>query len=503
MPKGAMPVLVGVGQVTDHWDGTAGPEGAPSPNSLCVSASKIALEDAGIAASEIDTLAVVRIFEDSVPGDRHPHGHNTNLPGTIARDIGAKPDRAIYAAVGGQSPQQLANEMAARIHAGEIECALVTGSEANKASKAARKHGVDINWADGDDLEIEDRGMGEMLLSRPEIKHGIIAPAYFYALFENAMAARDGQTRSERRAEMSDLFAKFAAVAASNPDSQFDTKSFDADFLATPSKANYPFADPFLKWHIAQDAVNQSGAFIIMSEAKADALGVAAEKRVYLHGSGEASDDFISERPILDGSWAMETSISRALAQAGTTPDAIGAFDLYSCFPCAVFSSMAVLGIDHKTETRPLTLTGGLPFFGGPGNNYSMHGIVSMTDWLRNNPGAQGLVLANGGWMTKEAVGIWSTRKPDAFTPVEAMAKPSEKASLIETASTGEIETYTVTYGKDGPMSGIIFARTESGERFIAAAAPEAMPRLLEEESPVGLKVSVTHADERNTFAFA
>ena len=310
--------------------------------------------------------------------------------------------------------------------------------------------------------------MGEMLLSRPEIKHGIIAPAYFYALFENAMAARDGQTRSERRAEMSDLFAKFAAVAASNPDSQFDTKSFDADFLATPSKANYPFADPFLKWHIAQDAVNQSGAFIIMSEAKADALGVAAEKRVYLHGSGEASDDFISERPILDGSWAMETSISRALAQAGTTPDAIGAFDLYSCFPCAVFSSMAVLGIDHKTETRPLTL-----------------------------------VLANGGWMTKEAVGIWSTRKPDAFTPVEAMAKPSEKASLIETASTGEIETYTVTYGKDGPMSGIIFARTESGERFIAAAAPEAMPRLLEEESPVGLKVSVTHADERNTFAFA
>ncbi|MEL7283387.1 MAG: acetyl-CoA acetyltransferase, partial [Pseudomonadota bacterium] len=134
MPKGAIPVLVGVGQITDHWDGTSGADGAPSPHSLCVSASQIALEDAGIAASEIDTITVVRIFEDSVPGDRHPHGHNTNLPGTIARDIGAKPQRAIYAAVGGQSPQQLANEMANRIHTGEIECALVTGSEANKAS---------------------------------------------------------------------------------------------------------------------------------------------------------------------------------------------------------------------------------------------------------------------------------------------------------------------------------------------------------------------------------
>lgn len=502
MAKGAIPVLVGVGQITDHWDGTAEASVAPSPKSLCVSAAKIALEDAGISAREIDMLAVVRIFEDSIPGDRHPHGHNTNLPGTIARDIGAKPKQAIYAAVGGQSPQQLANEMAARIHAGEFECALVTGSEANKASKAARKHGVEIDWADADPLEFEDRGMGDMLLSRAEIKHGIIAPAYFYALFENAMAARDGQTRSERRRAMSDLFAKFAAVAAEHPHSQFDTAGFDTEFLATPSKANYPFADPFLKWHIAQDAVNQGAAFLIMSDSKADALGIPASARVYLHGSGEASDDFISERPVLDGSWAMQTAIDRALQQAGRTPDEISAFDLYSCFPCAVFSSMAALGIAHESETRPLTVTGGLPFFGGPGNNYSAHGLVSMTEWLRAHEGAYGLVLANGGWMSKEAVGIWSTEKPAAFTPVAAAAKPTQTIDLDPAPSAGAIESYTVTYGKDGPMSGIIFARTDQGDRFIAVAAPDAMPRLLEEESPVGQRVRVTTENERNTFEF-
>ena len=503
MPKGSIPVLVGVGQFTSHWDGTAGPAGAPSPNSLCVTASQAALTDAGIPASAIDTIAVVRIFEDSVPGDNHPHGHNTNLPGTIARDIGASPDRAIYAAVGGQSPQQLANEMTARIHTGEVECALVTGSEANKASKAARKHGVAINWTDNADLAFEDRGMGDMLLSRAEIKHGIIAPAYFYALFENAMAARDGQTRSQRRAAMSDLFAKFAAVAADHPHAQFDTSNFDADFLATPSKANYPFADPFLKWHIAQDAVNQGAAMILMSEEKANELGVAQEKRVYLHGGGEASDDYISERPILNGSWAMDTAINRALSQAGKTSVDMAAFDLYSCFPCAVFSSMAVLGIDHKTETRPLTMTGGLPFFGGPGNNYSLHGIVSMTEHLRANQGDFGLVLANGGWMTKEAAGVWSTARPDQFTPVEPIAKAPVKVTLTDTPATGTIETYTVTHGKNGPNGGIIFVRTESGERFIAVAAPEALPRLLEEDSPVGLPVTVTTDRERNTFQFA
>ena len=503
MPKGAMPVLVGVGQVTSQWDATAGPEGAPSPKGLCVSASEAALADAGIPASAIDTIAVVRIFEDSVPGDRHPHGHNTNLPGTIARDIGAKPTRAIYASVGGQSPQQLANEMAARIHAGEIECALVTGSEANKASKAARKHGVEINWADSDPLPFEDRGLGEMLLSRAEIKHGIVAPAYFYALFENAMAARDGETRSQRRATMSALWAKFAAVAANNPYSQFDTAGFDAHFLATPSRQNYPFADPFLKWHIAQDAVNQGSAMILMSEDKADALGVPADKRVYLHGSGEASDDFISERPQLDGSWAMQQAITHALAQAGKSSADMAAFDLYSCFPCAVFSSMAVLGLNPKTETRPLTLTGGLPFFGGPGNNYSLHGIAEMANFVRAAPGAFGLVLANGGWMTKEAAGVWSTARPAAFTPVAPYAKPAQKVALAEAPSGGTVETYTVTYGKDGPASGIIFGRTEDGARFIAVAAPEALPRLLEEESPVGERVNVTTSDERNTFTFA
>ncbi|MEO1322410.1 MAG: acetyl-CoA acetyltransferase [Pseudomonadota bacterium] len=502
MPKGAIPVLVGVGQITDHWDGTSGADGAPSPHSLCVSASQIALKDAGIAASEIDTLAVIRINEDSVPRRRHPHGHNPNLPGTIARDLGASPSQAIYSGVGGQSPQALANEMAARIFNGEAECALVTGSEAIKASKAARKHELEIDWSDDDGLEIDDRGMGEMLLSRAEIKHGLVAPAYFYALFENAMAARDGQTRSERRKAMAELFSKFAAVAATNPHAQFDTKDFDADFLAAPSRKNYPFADPFLKWHIAQDAVSMGSAFLIMSEDKADALGITAEKRVYLHGGGEASDYNLSERPVIDGSWAMDIALNRALDQAGKTAAEMHAFDLYSCFPCAVFSSMAVLGIDHTTETRPLTVTGGLPYFGGPGNNYSSHALVSMAEWLRAHPGEFGLVLANGGWMTKEAAGVWSTTKPEGFTAVETMAKPDTPVTLTTNVESGTIETYTVTYGREGPTGGIIFARTDDGQRFIAVAKPEALPRLLEEESPVGLKVTAETDNETNHFSF-
>jgi acetyl-CoA C-acetyltransferase len=503
MAKGDLPVLVGVGQSLSQWDGSAGPAGAPSPLSLMVNASKQALADTGAAnvAGAIDTIAVVRIFEDSVRGAPHPHGHNTNLPGTLARDLGASPAHLIYEVVGGQSPQALVNEMAAKVFEGEIECALISGSEANRASKGARRHGVEINWADSADADYDDRGSGPMMLSREEIKHGIVAPAYFYALFENAIAAREGRSRSQHRKAMAELFQPFSAVAAKNPYSQFPVEH-SVEFLSTPSKANYEYADPFLKWFIAQDAVNQGAAAIVMSSSKADELGIAEDKRVYLHGAGEGADDFISLRPRLDGSFAMEAAISRALEQSGKATADMAHFDLYSCFPCAVFSSTQALGLDWKTDKRPLTLTGGLPFFGGPGNNYSLHGIAEMVAKLRGDAGSYGLVLANGGWMTKEAVGVYSTAKPAEFTPVARYARPTEEVDLCADSCVAKLETFTVTHGKQGPNKGIIFARLPDGRRALANASPAALAVLREDESPVGRSVKILVEGETGTFDF-
>jgi len=502
MAAGDRPVLVGAGQITSHWQPGDGAEAAPSPRGLAVSASQKALADAGLQAGDIDTLAVARLTSDSIPRPRYPFGQNSNLPGTIARDLGAVPRHAIYEIAGGQSSQKLVNEMAGRIHAGETDIALITGSEANRTVKAAQKAGLELDWSDSADLDVEDRGMGPMLLNRTEIKHGLVLPAYFYALFENVFAHKAGETRDQHRHTMARLFAKFAAVARDNPYAQFPV-DFDADFLATPSRDNYPFADPFLKWLMAQDSVNQAAAVIMMSESRADALNIAPDKRVYLHGSGEAIDSHISERPRLDGSWAMQAALSRALDQAGLDSAQIDIFDLYSCFPCAVFSSMAVLGLDPETETRPLTVTGGLPFFGGPGNNYSLHAIASMAERLRARPGAFGLVLANGGWMTKEAAGVWSTQRPERFTPTEAAATPDETVSLDPAPTSGTLESYTVTHGRDGPDKGIIFARTASGDRFLANASPAALDRLCRDGSPIGAAVTTRHADEVNTFDFA
>ena len=508
MAKGSMPVLVGVGQTVSHWDGTSGLDGIPSVLSLAEEAARAALTDTqiGDAAAlieSLDTVTVVRTMEDSIPSLTPPFGICNNLPLGLARAIGANPERVIYSGVGGQSPQALINELAARIYAGDAECALLAGAENIGAQKAARKQGLtpDLNIEiDGD---MEDRGVGAHMLSRAEAKHGLVKPAYFYSLFENAIAHREGRTRSEHRSAMGALFAKFSDVAAANPYAQVPAAR-SAAFLATPSAENYAFADPFLKWHIAQDAVNQAAAVIIMSEEKADALGIPTGARIYLHGGGEAADLHISERPQLDGSWAMQIALTRALSQAGKTASEIDVFDLYSCFPCAVFSAADVLGLDWQTDPRALTQTGGLPFFGGPGNNYSLHGIASTAEALRAAPDAFGLVLANGGWMTKEAAGVYSAIRPDAFTAAEPAAKADEPVTLTDAPEGGTVETFTLINGRDGPSHAVIFGRTADGARFIASSrVPETLAQMSGEESMIGRAVSLTTDAEVNTFRFA
>lgn len=505
MAKGSVPVLVGAGQTVSHWTAQTGVETAPGFLSLGIEAANYAMSDTGAKglARAIDTIAMVRTMDDSIPSFAQPFGRCSNLPRGIAAGIGANPDQAIYEIAGGQSPQSLVNEMANRIFAGDCDVALICGSEAIGARKAARKAGLKLDFAFDFDGTLDDRGPGPAMLSRIEIKHGLVTPAFLYSLFENAYAYKAQRTRGMHRLAMSELFSRFSDVAANNPNAQFQ-QARSPEFLATPSRENYPFTDTYLKWHMAQDAVNMAAALVIMSCEKADALGIAQNARVYLHGAGEATDLNISERQKLHGSWAMEVALRRAFQQAEITPQDIKLFDLYSCFPIAVFSSTDIMGIDWRTDKRALTLTGGLPFFGGPGNNYSLHAIASMVEALRRQRGAYGLVLANGGWMTKEAAGVYSTEKPANFTPVSSPSSAKDPVRLDQAPARGHLETFTIVQGRSGSEHAIAFGRTENGGRFLATTrAPEMLDKLGSDTLQIGRDISVSCEGDVNTFKFA
>jgi acetyl-CoA C-acetyltransferase len=497
------PILVGVGQIVSHWDGKDA-AAAPSTLSLCRAAARSALHDTGagqVITSCVDVLTVVRTMQDSVPGLGAAFPQCANLPRALSAELGLTPRRAIYSGVGGDQPQALVNEFAESIHKGDAQVVVLAGAEAIAAAKTAARARTPLDWSYETTGEMEDRGYGARLLSNYEIANGLGYPTKTYPIFEHALRARMGLDRDAYRRMMSKLWSGFSAVAALNPYAQFPTQR-DIAFLENVSAENYAVADPYLKWHVAQDAVNQGACVIMTSVERARELGIDPAKWVYLHGYAQASDAFVTERPDLSRSRAMEGVLNRALQSAEKTIADIAEIDLYSCFPCAVLIAAEALGIDWRART--LTVTGGLPFFGGAGNNYSMHAIATMVERLRARPGGYGLVLANGGFLSKEAAGVYSTTPKEGWAPVSSadvqQAIDQAPAPQLLTQSTkARVESFTVTFDKGAPKSGYvlasaaegrILARTEQGDRATLAA--------LTQGEPIGQVVQIKAEGETN-----
>lgn len=492
------PILVGVGQIVRHWDGQC-LDDAPSPLGLQLSAARGALADSGAAEAlrrMIDGVVVVRANHDSIDGVRHPFGRCTNPPVTLAAELGIMRARCIYSVVGGDQPQALVNEATEAIFAGDAEAVLLAGSEATAAMKQARKARLTLDWSYSVDGPWEDRGLGPSLLTDYERANGLGMPTQTYPAFEQALRARLGLDRPTYVALMSELWEGFSAVAAEHPHSQFP-QSRSRDFLATPGDANYPIAEPYLKWHVAQDAVNQGAALILTSVGAARRAGIDPAKWVYLHGYAAVKDRPIMERPDLSRSRAIEAALHGALDMAGTTVSGIGRFDLYSCFPCAVLLAAEALGVDWR-HTR-CTVTGGLPFFGGAGNNYSMHAIATMAERLRASPGEFGLVLANGGFLSKEAAGVYSTEPVERWQPRrddgrQRIIDDAPVPILLAETTDAVIDSYTVTWKKGQPSRGYVIATNKTG-RVLARVRTGHRATLasLAEQDAIGRSVRIVH----------
>lgn len=276
--RDSFPVIIGVGQAVDHWDGKD-PARAPHPLAMIRTAMDRAIADIECAkvARTIDCALFIRTFPDSLRKPFTPFGTIENLPRAVLKETKLDPKRVIYSAVGGDQPQATVNELAASLVAGECEVAIIAGGEVTGALKAAMKNGHQLDLSDSTTGPVEDRGQGEPLLSRYEITNGLGMPPQTYAAQEQAWRARKGLSTSEWRQNAGSVFAGMSQVAAGNPYAQFP-KALYADFLATPSQANYPICDPLLKWHVAQDAVSQSAALVLTTAGKARELGVPEGK---------------------------------------------------------------------------------------------------------------------------------------------------------------------------------------------------------------------------------
>lgn len=502
------PVIVGVGQFTERID-LDGYRGMSSVE-LATDAARAALHDCGAdtaaVAQAIDTVAGTRQFEISGP-QSVTLGVSNNYPRSVARHVGAEPARAILEVIGGQSPQHLVTEFSAAIAAGEAEVVLLFGSENTSTLRHFSKRDDKPDHSETIDGQLEDRGYGyDGIFDEYTVKHGLIGAPVQYGLLENARRARLGVSVADYRQAMAELFAPFSKVAAKNPYSSAPVER-SAEELATVTESNRMICDPYPRMMVARDQVNQSAAVLLMSVESARKLGVPEEKWVYLRGHADMKEIKLLERADLGYSEAAIIAVKEALRVAGIGLDDIAAFDLYSCFPFPVFNICDGTGLATDDE-RGLTLTGGLPFFGGPGNNYSMHGIAEAVSEMREKPGQFALVGGNGGIASKYSVGIYSTEPADWAADDSAALQEKFNAqgriAITEKADgPATIETYTVRYDWT-PRTGIIIGRLDSdGSRFLATTTDEALVELLSDGEPLGASIIVTSGEKRNTATLA
>lgn len=470
-----LPIIVGAGQVMIRDESTTPLE----PADLMAEALRRAERDSagsGLLARADQVLTVSELS-----------WKYRNPALAVTERIGASPRRLATSVVGGNLAGVMVARAAADIQRGACDIVLIAGGEATRTRSRLRRRNEEPDWTVQPDTVEPPESIGDLrpLIDEIESDRGVRLPVHVYPLFEVALRARLGLDIDAHIARIGHLWSAFSEVAATNPNAWIQ-RTYAAEEITTPTSQNRMIAWPYTKLTCSNNQVDQGAGVILTSVGAAERAGVPRDRWVFLHAGTEAIDHWnVSHRIDLCSSPALRTAGREAFELAGIGPDDVAHIDLYSCFPAAVQIGAIELGLIPATDTggrgwggvgadRPLTVTGGMTFAGGPLNNYPMHGLATTVGVLRDDPGSVGLCTANGGYTTEHAVLIASTRPPSkgAFgyanpqAAVDAMPRVACDDRWIGDVT---IESATVVFD-EGPSHALIATRTPNGDRSWGAS---------------------------------
>ncbi|MGD9604304.1 MAG: hypothetical protein AB7O21_20675 [Gammaproteobacteria bacterium] len=454
-------MITGWGQCTQPKQATAP---FMAPVDMMVEAARRAGDVAGPGALQaVDTVLVVRTQSRVL---RDP-GHE------VAARLGLRPRHVRVSGIGGQVPQQFVNEAAGMLARGEAACILLCGAETYYPRDAHAVRGEQALIQGIPDDYAEEDAVGSSPL---EMRHGLTLPIHGFPLFEVALWAESGLSRADWLAKVGTMWAGFSAAAARHPNA-WTRAPLDAATITTPGPDNRPICFPYTKRMVSLVMADLGAAVLLTTERHAAARRDGAGQPVYFLGGAFAKDRqrFMIEKDAFTRSPPLDQAVQLAEARTGLNVAEIEAFDLYSCFPCAVTVARRRLGLGDG-DPRPLTLTGGLGFFGGPGSNYALHGIATMAEAIAAGRHATGMTTALGWFMHKYAVGFYGARPGTPLPGThdrEDAANPSAGAPPVPIADQptgdGTLETYTVICDRDQrPARSLLYGRLDDGRRFVA-----------------------------------
>lgn len=464
MTRSNTPVLVGIGQLKNH---VASLEEAREPVRMMLDAARLAEADTGVTGllPQVQSVRVIRgVWRYSNPA------------AYVAEQIGAPGAQTVGTLFGGNQVQAVINRTAVSIQAGELDLVLITGAENGYSAARARKLGQSLRYT-------ETPGEYDVLIGAQKPEHhdyemakGIRTAIQVYPMYENAIRHHRGESIKEHLERVSSLWSRFSDVAADNPHAWIRER-VSAEEIRTPSPTNRRVSFPYTKLMNANMMVDMAAALILCSTERARSLGIPEEQWIYPWAGVEGYDHFsASVRDNFYSSPGIRLVGEQLMTLTDTSASKLDFVDLYSCFPSAVQIAAAELGLP---ETRPLTVTGGLTFGGGPLNNYVMHSVARMAELLRGHPGKRGLVTANGGNLYKHAHCIYAAEPPAKLFQlgnVQARidALPA-RTCLPGFVGEVEVESYTVMYERDTPAIAHFACRTSGGERVWANSQDTAL----------------------------
>ncbi len=488
-------MVIGVGHVTHRAEDL---DDTLEPAQLLGRAVTEARADARIGAGgpEVDTIEVLNLlswrYGDPV--------------GAVAGEAGLDGVGGRYSPIGGDQPTRLIDEAASRIAAGHSQVTVIVGGEALRSRRMWQRSGAQPPWtprAEPPSPWDPTSGIGLGAL-----EHGLTEPTNVYPLVEAAHRNASGVDFAASQHRSAQLWAGLSAVAAETPGA-WSTTAVDAADIARPGPANRWIAHPYVKLMCANPLVDQSAAVIVASVAAARRLGVPEEQWVWPWlGVGGYDTVEVLERPTYAESAPMARVLHDALEGAGLGADEVGLWELYSCFPIVPKLAIETLGL---ADDRPVTVAGGLTFYGGPFNAYMACAAVNMVRRMRAGEGGTGVLYGNGEFVTKHhALVLGRSPGPAATYPTDDRA--TRQAELDrrpvptlahEPSGSATVETSTVVYDREGaPAKGIVVGRLGDGRRFVANTpdAPDQLARLVDPDvEPVGRTGHVRPAgDGRN-----
>lgn len=469
------PVIVGVGQANYSF---------PAPEPVVTLAESIR-RAAGGGAAVLCGLQSIQVVRTGTRGYSDPGR-------LVARELGIDVAETVYSEHGGQTPQALINAAAWDIWTGRVDGVAIGGAETWRTRRLLKKVALEPEWTKQDRSQEPSRRSGKVLemVSPYERSLGFVDPVQAYPIFETAVRAASGRAPAEHTEHIARMWSRMSEVAVTNPYARIP-KAYSPQEIANVGPSNRLVAHPYTKLMVSNNDVDQSAAIIMYSVGQAEAMGIDRDAWIFLHGAGEANESqFVTGRASLHSSPAIACAGRAALDQAQVVIDDIDHFDIYSCFPSAVEIARRELRVP---EGKALTVTGGLTFAGGPWNNYVTHSVAAMVDLLREHPEALGMCTANGGMLTKHAIGIYGARPPAADPrPVVMAPTPVPRPVVEEFSGSATILGYTVTHARDGSaLKAFVVGEDAQGRHMMATSEIAGVLDDLEQTEGVGQTATI------------